>query len=43
MSEKFGLDWKKYDSVRMEAFFYIMQCQAERDERESKKAGKMKK
>lgn len=43
MSEKFGLDWQEYDSKRVEALFYILQCQAERDERESKKAGKMKK
>lgn len=42
MSEKFGLDWQKYDSARMEALYLITQYRAEREAREHKKSAKMK-
>lgn len=38
MSEKFGLDWKNYDSVRMAYFLDIFATINKRDIMEAKKA-----
>lgn len=40
MSEKFGLDWKKYSNARMQSFIHILTLTAEREERELKKTKK---
>lgn len=41
MSEKFGLDWKKYDYKRMSKFVTIMFAEGEREkERQEKAEGK---
>ena len=40
MSEKFGLDWRKYSSIRMFEFIKIIGFENERQEKEAKKQEK---
>lgn len=42
MSEKFGLDWDKYDSKRMRTFVVIMGLDARRERVEREKAKQKK-
>lgn len=42
MSEKFGLDWRDYDVRRMQAFLCIMEFEAEKANKDAKKADKSK-
>lgn len=37
MSQKFGIDWQEYDSVRMSSFLVIMSAQNEKENLEIKK------
>lgn len=37
MSEKFGLDWRKYDHKRMTEFIHIIGFENDRQERDRKK------
>jgi hypothetical protein len=37
MSEKFGLDWKKFDHLRLQYFMEIMRAESKKAERDSKK------
>lgn len=40
MSEKFGLDWKKYDNERVSYFMEIMAAESKRGQRDSRQNNK---
>jgi hypothetical protein len=40
MSTRFGLDWRKYDGVRMTKFLHMIAYESERDRKEHEKAMK---
>lgn len=38
MSQRFGLNWREYDCVRMTKFQYMLGYEAKRDQKENEKA-----